>query len=164
MSSSAREALEAVGKHQGHAGGYPAVPSPVPQDTTVPHGAAGLVLSISKSQMFGLLCVPPMSIFKALTQVAVTDAHAVSPFMSPGFKPGLRHNEELGTADNWRNLISSNQGITWEQRGSTLYLHRALCSGPEQRTKPTNSKAFPVLVITITQQCGVYVHVLALRT
>lgn len=129
MSSSAREALEAVGKHQGHAGGYPAPSHRTPLSPTVLQGSSS---ASPKAKCLAYFVSPPMRIFKALIQVAVTDAHAVSPFMSPGFKPGLRHNEELGTADNWRNLISSNQGITWEQRGSTLYLHRALCSGPEQ--------------------------------
>lgn len=43
---------------------------------------------------------PPLRVFRALIHVAGVDARAIRPFMSPGFKPGLKRDEDLGTPDN----------------------------------------------------------------
>lgn len=43
---------------------------------------------------------PPLSVFRALISVAGANVRALRPFTSPGFKPGLRCNEELGTPEN----------------------------------------------------------------
>lgn len=104
------------GQARGHAGGHLSVPSHCHLWGHTVHSAEG-PQHPQKPDVLLVFCLLQEMLLKLLIQLAGIDACAIIPFMSPGCKPGLRHNEELWTVGDlkWFACLQLSGETSWLQ-------------------------------------------------